>query len=135
MKKTGLYILLAGCFLLFTACSVQKDDTKKLRDIDFTVVDPADVPEELAERIKEKEEKPCGMTYADRGYLYVARGYGKKPTSGYSVEVKECYETANTLAVRTGLLGPSGEEETIEKDTCPYVVIKMEYSEKDVVFK
>lgn len=134
MKKWRWYILFAGCFLILTACSVQKDSEEKLREIDFTVVDSRDVPKEFSDRIEEEKEAPFWMSYGDNGYLYIARGYGEKPTSGYSVEVRSLYETTNTLVMKTGLKGPEKEEKIIEKNTYPYVVVKMEYSEKNVVF-
>lgn len=134
MKKWSRYILLTACFLILTACSVQKDSEEKLREIDFTVVDRRDVPRELSERIEAEKEEPFWMSYGDGGYLYIARGYGEKPTSGYSVEVRNLYETTNTLVMKTGLIGPEKEEKIIEKNTYPYIVVKMEYNEKNVVF-
>lgn len=134
MKKTALYILLAGCMLFLCACSVQKEDKKKLRDIDFTVVDAYDAPEELKQKIEEKKEQTFEISYADNGYLYIARGYGCQDTSGYSVEVKSCYEAKDGIYLKTSLLGPPGSEEVIEGKTYPYVIVKMEYSDKNVVF-
>lgn len=134
LKKTGLYILLAGCLFMLCACSVQKENTKKLRDIEFTVVDPLDVPTELQKKIDDKKEETFKITYADEGYLYIARGYGKKDTSGYSVEVKSCYEAKESIFLKTNLLGPPKGEEVIDGKTYPYVVIKTEYSDKDVSF-
>lgn len=134
MKKTALYILLAGCMLLLCACSVQKEDKAKLRDIDFTVVDSYDVPEELQKKIEEKKEKTFEISYTDNGYLYIVRGYGSQDTSGYSVEVKECFEAKDGIYLKTNLLGPPKNEEIIEGKTYPYVIVKMEYSDKNVVF-
>lgn len=132
MKKAGFFILLIA--VLASGCTIRKEDTEKLRDIDFTVVKSEDVPEELRDIIQEKQENETKLFYADEGYLYVVRGYGKQDTSGYSVEVRDCYETENTICVETNLLGPPKGEEVVEKPTYPCVVIKMEYSEKDVVF-
>ncbi len=134
MKKTGLYILLAGCMVLLCACSVKKEEKEKLRNIEFTVVDSYDAPEELQEKINDKKEKTFEISYADNGYLYVARGYGTQDTSGYSVEVKSCYEAKDAICVKTNLLGPPKNEEIIEGKTYPYVIIKMEYSDKNVIF-
>lgn len=120
--------------VLASGCTIRKEDTEKLRDIDFTVVESEDVPEELRDIIQEKQENETKLFYADEGYLYVVRGYGKQDTSGYSVEVRDCYETENTICVETNLLGPPKGEEIVEKPTYPCVVIKIEYSEKDVVF-
>lgn len=120
--------------VLASGCTIRKEDTGKLRDIDFTVVESEDVPEELRDIIQEKQENETKLFYADEGYLYVVRGYGKQDTSGYSVEVRDCYETENTICVETNLLGPPKGEEVVDKPTYPCVVIKMEYSEKDVIF-
>ncbi len=134
MKKTGLYILLAGCMFILCACSVKKEDKEKLRDVEFTVVDSYDVPEELQKKIDDKKEKTFEISYADNGYLYIAQGYGSQETSGYSVEVKECYEAKNAIYLKTNLLGPPKDEEIIKGKTYPYVIVKVEYSDKNVIF-
>ncbi len=134
MKKAGLYIFLAGCVLFMCACSAKKEDKEKLRDIEFTVVDSYDAPEELQEKFDSKKEKTFEISYADEGYLYIAKGYGSQDTSGYSVEVKSCYETENGIYLKTNLLGPPSSEEIIEGKTYPYVIVKMEYSDKNIVF-
>lgn len=135
MKKLVLYILIAGCMLFSAACAIQKDDTKKIRDVDFTVVEVIDQPEELSTRIEELKGDPFEITYGDAGYLYIAKGYGKQEMTGYSVQVLECFETKNLICFKTELSGPPKDEEVLEKETYPYVVIKMEYTEKDVLFE
>ncbi len=138
MKKLALYILMAGCTLLFSACSFQKDDMKKLRDIDFTVVGENELPEEMKEMkemIEEQKKDLFEITYGEKGCLYVAKGYGKQETTGYSVSVKECYETENIIYLKTEFSGPPPEEEILEEETYPYIVIKMEYTDKNVVFE
>lgn len=134
MGKGCLYICLVGCLFLLGGCSLQKEDTQKLRDIDFTVVDPMDAPEELTEDIDDKKEGIFKITYGDEGYLYIARGYGKQETSGYSVTVESCYESENAICVKTNLLGPPADGTVVEGATYPYVIIKIEYSDKNVVF-
>jgi len=132
MKK--ILVLMPCVFFLF-GCSVQKDDMEKLRDIEFTVIDEEKLPVELKEYIDEVKEEPFEITYGDEGYLYIAKGYGTKETSGYSIEVKECFETTNIICVRTNLLGPPKDEEIHEEETFPYIVLKIEYSDKSVVFE
>ena len=133
MRKKYL-LLLPLIVMILTACSVRKADDKKLRDVEFTVLDKDDVPEEFMAKIEEAKEGQVKLSYADRGYLYIARGYGQKDTSGYSVEVRRCYETENEIHVETGLLGPGKEEKILKKKTCPYVVIKTEYTDKQIEF-
>lgn len=134
MKKWYLYILPVMVFVLFTACSVKKVNTEKLRDVEFTVVNPSEVPEELRVQIESGGKEPFKFTYGDAGYLYMARGYGQRQTSGYSVEVTACYEAEDAICVDTTLLGPEKGEEIQQKPTCPYVVIKTEYTDKNVIF-
>ena len=70
----------------------------------------------------------------EKGYLYIARGYGVKKTSGYSVNVSRCYETEQRVHINTSLLGPGKEEKILKKKTYPYVVVKMEYTDKPIEF-
>ena len=133
MKKLYLGLLAVTCILC--ACSMQKDDMEKIRDLEYTVVNEPNIPEELLQHIEEVKEEPFEITYGDDGYLYIAAGYGEKDTSGYSIEVKECFETSNVICVETNLLGPPKEEEIFAQNTYPYIVIKTEYSEKSVVFE
>lgn len=135
MKKTAVYIILAGCLILLAGCSAAKGSREKLRDIEFTVVAPADAPKELLDEISGRKEDGFALTFADEGYLYAAKGYGAQETSGYSVEVKQCFETEDAVRVETELLGPPKDEETAARETYPQVIIKMEYTDKDVMFE
>lgn len=135
MKKLISFILCAAFLTAFTGCSSEKLSTEKLRDIDFTVVDEEDIPEELEEMIDEKEEEPFKLTYADGGVLYIAVGYGEQPTTGYSIQVTELYESKNAIYIHTNLIGPSKDEKVLERETHPYIVVKLEYIDKNVVFE
>ena len=135
MKKIISIILSLLVLFSLCACSAKELATEKIRDIDFTVVNEEDIPEELKTMIKEKETTPLKLTYADQGVLYSAEGYGEQPTSGYSIEVKECFETKNAIYLHTNLIGPTKEERIVEKATYPYIVIKMEFIDKNVVFQ
>ena len=138
-KRIREMVLIRGIFLLLTVCmlpgcAVRMQKTGKIRDLEFVVADKDDVPEEFRTLIEENRDTPVKMTYADRGKLYIAEGYDPQPTSGYSVEVEAVYETRDAVYIHTNLLGPEKGEETKEVTTYPYVVIQMEYIEKDVLF-
>lgn len=120
---------------LLAGCSAEKTSIEKLRDMEFTVVPNKDVPEELKTMIDGKGENPFKLTYADNGELYIAVGYGKQPTSGYSINVKELFETKNAIYIHTNLIGPAKDEKILERATYPYIVVKTEYIEKNVVFE
>ena len=80
-------------FLGVLGCASQSDKTEKLRDLEFTVLDKDEIPESFMEEISKRVEKGFKLTFEDQGYLYIAEGYGKQETSGYSIEVKKLYET------------------------------------------
>ena len=117
------------------SCSVKKLKMEKLKDLDFTIVKEEDVPEELQEMIELHKEQTMKLTYVDQGFLYVVEGYGEQETSGYSIEVKECFESENAIYFQTNLLGPSQKEKIIEEETFPYIVVKLLYVDKNVVFQ
>lgn len=135
MKKF-LSVMLTICILFsLSACSAKQLGTEKIRDIEFTVVEEKNIPKELKKIIEKKEKQVMKLTYADQGALYIVQGYGEQPTSGYSIIVKECFETKNAIYVHTNLMGPAKDEPIVEIQTYPYIVMKMEYSDKNVVFQ
>ena len=134
MKKYMLFLTLPLCLMILTACAVTRTDEKKIRDVEFTVIDKEDIPQEFLTQIEEEKEGQMKLSYADKGCLYAARGYGTQDTSGYSVTVNRCYETEHEIRIDTSLLGPAKGEKILKKKTCPYLVIKMEYTDKQVEF-
>ena len=88
-----------------------------------------DVTEEEA-----KKESAFKLTYADEGYLYICVGYGKQESGGYSVTVNELYETDNAIYVNTNLLGPKAGSSPGTSPSYPYIVLKIEFRDKTVVF-
>lgn len=135
MKKRLFCGLCLGALLTMSACSVQKIQEEKIRDLDYTVLCEEDIPEELQEQIQRKKMEEFRLTYEDQGILYLAKGYGERETSGYQVELKACYETENTLHIRTELLGPSKKEKIIREKTNPYIVVKLSSVGKNVMFE
>ena len=45
------------------------------------------------------------------------------------------FETENAIYFRSNLIGPSKEEARIETETFPYIVVKLQYVDKNVVFQ
>ena len=140
-KKSGKVLLVAALLAwvfvvrFLTACSVEKEDLQKVRDLEFTVVGETDLPEELKNVIGEKKMAPFKLTYTDNQNLYIAVGYGVQPTGGYSIAVNELYLTDNSIVIRTELLGPEKGENPGGGQSFPYIVIKTEYLENPVVFQ
>lgn len=129
---SGLCLLLS-CGLF--GCRIEEGDTKKISDLSFIVVKEEEIPERLRNLIMDNKEKQFKLTYSDDDYLYLVMGYGEQETSGYSIQVKECYLTSNAIVFKTNLLGPSKSENVVKTKTYPYIVVKTEYRDEMVVFQ
>lgn len=138
MRKYLIYLMLTimafMCFGL-TGCKNDDEGIKKIRDIDFTVVEDADLPGELKEIIDEKKEEPFKLSYSNKDNLYIVVGYGKQNSGGYSIAVEELYLTENAIYIDTNLIGPSSDDNAAQVITYPYIVVKMEFIDKNVVFE
>ncbi|MCL2718000.1 MAG: protease complex subunit PrcB family protein [Lachnospiraceae bacterium] len=139
LKKANilLKILIVLAVLCLVGCGSANDKTKKLKDLDFTVLAEEAIPGELKKLIEEKKMQEFKLTYQDSGFLYICIGYGKMSTGGFSIQVKELYETANAIYVSTLLIGPEpGSVDLTKKNSpsYPLVVIKTKAMDKSVVF-
>ena len=136
--KAKLFIVLTvlvGLMLSFTACKEETKEEKKMKDLDFTVLGDNEIPMELKQIIEENKHEVAKTTFVDMGELYIIICYGDQPTTGYSIQVNELYETENTVTIKTTLKGPEKNEEVLKLITSPYIVVKLENIEKTVVYK
>ena len=138
-KKLQTYVMgfLFLCGLMLAAgCEITDGDkTAKQKDLEFTVVEEADLPEELKTLIDEKKKEPMKLTYSNSEYLYIVAGYGEQRSGGYSITVDELYLTENSIYIKTTLIGPGADEKVTQAATWPYLVVKTELREEPVVFE
>lgn len=126
-----LVFVAGGC----TACGNKSDAGDKVKDLEFTIVEDADVPEKLAKLIEEKKEQPFKLSYGNQEYLYIVVGYGSKDTGGYSVQVNELYLSEHAICIDTDLIGPGEGKKVGAATSYPYIVVKTEYMDKTIVFQ
>lgn len=131
--RVGAFCIL--CLVCLTGCSVTKLETEKVRDLSYEQLDETDIPEEMREPILKRQEKPFLLTYADKGMLYIARGYGEQETDGYEIQVTELYESEEAIVLKTTLLGPEPDDKITRAPTYPYIVVRTEYSDKYVMIE
>ena len=74
------------------------------------------------------------LTYDDGQYLYLAKGYGTRESSGYNISVKDLYLTEHTIVFETQISGPTEGEDVSRRETTPYIVVKTEILDGQVVF-
>ncbi|MGN0374856.1 MAG: protease complex subunit PrcB family protein [Butyrivibrio sp.] len=131
-KFICLIIILA---MSLSGCKAVNITDKNHKTLDFTVVEREDIPPELLTAIEGKRAEPFSMSYSIDGYLYIAVGYGEKSTGGYSIRVDDLYETDSSLSIHTTLIGPKAGEAVNKMVTYPYVVVKLEYIDKNIIFE
>ena len=91
MRKSLVSLLLLMIMVIGTGalamsvsgCS-KAESEEKLTPADFTVVCYDDIPKDFLREIEEKKETDFKLTCISDGWLYIARGYGKQNTGGYS---------------------------------------------------
>lgn len=135
LKKRMVWFISIFFTSILFGCTVQNYDTEKEKDVDYTIVTEDEMPEEIQKILSESQEENFRKTYSDRDYMYLIIGYGAQPTSGYSIEVQEVYESSNAVYITTMLKGPSRTEKVFETVTYPSVVVKIANTEKPVVFR
>lgn len=132
MKKI-MMLLMVLC--MFSGCSSTQITKDEKNPVDFTVVEKSAVPEDFFVVIEEKKTEKFTMSYTIDGYLYIAVGYGTQKSGGYSIQVEELYETKSNLCINTTLVGPREGEAVNKMSTYPYIVVKTEYIDKNIVFE
>lgn len=137
MKKLRILLLLSFVMLVmvvFAGCKSKDGEIKRVRDLDFTVVEDADVPEEVMNIINEKKKQPFSTSYVYSDELYIIVGYGEKATGGYSIAVEDLFLAPNAVYIDTNLIGPSENDCVTNRVTYPYIVVKTEFVDKIIVF-
>lgn len=136
-RITKVLAFMEGLLLLvcLTGCGIEKTAAKKIRDVKFTVIEQSAIPEELWKKMEDKKKEGFKLTYADKENLYLAVGYGRQKTGGYSISIDKCYLTKNAIYFGTTLTGPGKGEKINEVPSYPCMVVKTEYLEEPVVFE
>ncbi len=135
IRRYGCFMFLIGLLCLFCGCSVREENTQKVKDLSYTIVEDEDIPQTLRETIEEKKAAECKLTYETEEALYVVRGYGEQETGGYSIAVKEFYLTKNAVCLDTELIGPAKNDHPAKSPSFPYIVLKTERQNKNVIFE
>lgn len=142
IQRPFCFLLLSVClcFLLsgtvfVTGCGSSKPEEEKIRDLEFIVALPEEIPAELQQIIAQKEKEVFRLTYSSGSALYIACGYGEQKGGGYSISVPELYLTENAMVIKTELIGAGKEERAGQETSYPYIVVKTEWIDCPVVFQ
>ncbi len=133
-KKISLLLVAVLAVMLIAGCEKETKSTERGKDWDYTVVAVRDCPEDFLKELEEKKVNAFQMTYMDGEYLYIALGYGEQATGGFSIAVRGLYESGDKLSFETELMGPGKDEVVKEKPSYPYVIVKTEKTDREVLF-
>lgn len=128
-----MLVLLLVCGL--AGCEKVKEDGKRGKDLDYTVVPTADVPADFLKEIDTRKINAFQMSYEEGQYLYIAVGYGEQSSGGFNIRVIGLYEQGDGVCIETTLNGPGEDEVVSNKASYPYIVIKTEKVDKDIRFE
>lgn len=135
IKKLYFVSMLIFIMIFSFSCSKKEDNSSKGEDIDFTVVDEINIPDELKEIIDEKKSDSFQMTFTSGDNMYLVVGYGEQATGGYSIKVDNLYMADDGIHIETNLLGVDKEEKVSKKPSYPYVVVKIQTMDKEVIYE
>lgn len=128
-----MFMLLCLSAVIINGCSVEKIQEEKRGEVDFTVVSELEMTDPIKQIVEERKTAPFKVTFSDNEYTYILIGYGKQNYAGYSITVKELYESDNAVFIRTEFSGPKEYQER-QHETFPYIVVKIEYTDKNIIF-
>ena len=125
-KAVFLRIVLTAAVLalLLSGCRFVRVEEEERKPVDYIVMERRDIP----------EEKDFQLSYETGEDLYLAKGYGRQMSGGYSIQVEELGESSNGIFFVTKLLGPEDLKEA-GVPSYPCIVIKTRKQEKPVTFR
>lgn len=134
MKKAVCLLAALVLAAVLSGCGLIRIEEEERKSVDYTVVERQDIPAALDEIMNEKKEKEFQLSYETGEALYLAKGYGRQMSGGYSIQVEELGASSNGLFFVTRLIGPKDLNEA-GVPSYPCIVIKTEPQKKPVVFR
>lgn len=134
MKKAVCLLAALVLAAVLSGCGLIRIEEEERKPVDYTVVERQDIPAALDEIMNEKKEKEFQLSYQTGEALYLAKGYGRQMSGGYSIQVEELGASSNGLFFVTRLIGPKDLNEA-GVPSYPCIVIKTEPQKKPVVFR
>ncbi len=134
MKKAVCLLAILVLAAVLSGCGLIWIEEEERKPVDYTVVERQDIPAALDEIMNEKKEKEFQLSYQTGEALYLAKGYGRQMSGGYSIQVEELGVSSNGLFFVTRLIGPKDLNEA-GVPSYPCIVIKTEPQKKPVVFR
>ena len=134
MRRAVFLLITAMAVLGLSGCRFVRIEEAERKPVAYTIAEHSDIPPELSRIMEEKKEKEFQLSYETGEDLYLAKGYGRQMSGGYSIQVEELGESVNGLFFVTKLLGPKDLSEA-GVPSYPCIVIKTAKNGKPVTFQ
>lgn len=134
-------VLLAATVLLLLMMVIscgEKQTPKRtyesMQDVVYEIVSGSNVPHKVNEKIFKERDKGFGFSYRDNEGMYIAFGFGRQNTGGFSIQLAAVKENEDEILIEAKLIAPTPEEVVSTSPSYPYMILKMEDTEKNVEF-
>lgn len=129
-----IWILILGIILcvIQTGC-IKKDEQGQKQKVVYVVCRRSVIPVQLGKLIDEQKNEAFHFIYTTGDFTYYVIGYGKQSGRGYKIKVREFSADQTHIYIDTILTGVTKEHQTHGK-SYPYIVLKSQFYEKDVIF-
>ena len=133
--------LLAATVLLLLMMVISCGEKQKpkrtyesMQDAVYEIVSGSNVPHKVNEKIFKERDKGFGFSYRDNEGMYIAFGFGRQNTGGFSIQLAAVKENEDEILIEAKLIAPAPEEVVSTSPSYPYMILKMEDTEKNVEF-
>lgn len=134
IRRITFVLAIALLAMGIVGCGLIQNKSKEGKALDYTVMKGEDYPPEISKLIDAKKQEEFQMSYLCEGELYILKGYGVQSTGGYSIRVEYVKEIGDQIHIRTELVGPDSTEAARQAISNPYLVVKVDASDKPVIF-
>jgi len=89
----------------------------------------------LAEKIAQEQKEKFGFSYRNGEDLYIAFGFGERPTGGYSIQIAAVKDMGSRIIVEAHLIAPKAGEVVSQSVSYPYMVLKTKDTSAEIQFR
>lgn len=133
MRYKGKWILLFIILCVIQVGCIKKEEEGKRQNVMYAICKRNVIPTQLGKLIDEQKDETFHFTYTTGDFTYYVIGYGKQPGYGYKIKVKEFSADQTHIYIDTTLVGVIKEHQ-MKGTSYPYIVLKSQFYEKDVIF-
>ncbi len=136
-KRCTLVLIILLLTAVLVSCGKQeapKRTYENMQDAVYEIVSGSEVPHKVNEKIYKEREKGFGFSYRDNEGMYIAFGFGRQNTGGFSIQLVAVKENEDEILIEAKLIAPAPEEVVSTSPSYPYMILKMEDTSKNVEF-